>query len=653
MNIGFYRLFTLAASVFFLACGVALSADNSFGENYTIEAKEITGVEGENYHARGNVKITFNGMELYADEAIYHINSNTVEANGHVKLVETETQFLSDTLVFDIDNDTAIMDNVTGLVNKEYYVCATQVRRLGKDYYTMDSVNLTTCSAPLPEWSFSFQKVDVTLDGYLFGDHTTFNIKDMPLIYTPKMMFPIKTTRQTGFMLPNIGYSTDMGAILGNEFFWAIDYDKDITLGANSFSTRGLQGLFEGRYAISDTNKIYMSADFIHDSKAPTTDKPNRWGIIGKTFISSSNGLSVTADVSATSDYMYNRSFAEYSTYYNGQNNYENVYHQYYVLAWTSKFSDISVQYRNIDKFHDYSTDNKLYSKTWLEQTPAVSIYKYNISTKYINADYNLDYSKVHYDNKTYYDNNTFSRDSFSSYDRSHADLTLYSSINLGIARLTPSFSGYYTSWNISDGTYSAKPARNSLVRLDETDSGYELFYGKAVANLDINDIYKNYGSFTHGISNIFRYSYVPKVDTSGLPNELESEEADNQSAEWQFVSYLLGDGWSSRLTLKQRHDFYTDKLLPLDIALDIDIGKFYTRTRLYYDYYADEVSVRGGNKLYYISNGIGYSRDVFSAYMTYTQDNKILTGYNTSLDVGMRVLTARLLARVSALTKS
>ncbi len=59
--------------------------------------------------------------------------------------------------------------------------------------------------------------------------HTTARIKDVPILYTPYFIYPIKTERETGFLVPNAGYNSELGAYIQPKFFWNIDVDQDAT----------------------------------------------------------------------------------------------------------------------------------------------------------------------------------------------------------------------------------------------------------------------------------------------------------------------------------------------------------------------------------------------------------------------------------------
>ena len=67
-----------------------------------------------------------------------------------------------------------------------------------------------------------------------------FYIKGIPVLYSPYIVLPIKTKRQTGFLIPTVGYNTMDGFKIKEAFFWAIADNIDATIYADYRSEKGL-----------------------------------------------------------------------------------------------------------------------------------------------------------------------------------------------------------------------------------------------------------------------------------------------------------------------------------------------------------------------------------------------------------------------------
>jgi LPS-assembly protein len=68
-----------------------------------------------------------------------------------------------------------------------------------------------------------------------------FRFLGIPIFYFPVLVDSIaREPRQTGFLLPHLGNSTQKGYIIGDGFFWAINRSADLMLGVEDYSRRGL-----------------------------------------------------------------------------------------------------------------------------------------------------------------------------------------------------------------------------------------------------------------------------------------------------------------------------------------------------------------------------------------------------------------------------
>ena len=72
----------------------------------------------------------------------------------------------------------------------------------------------TTCGWDRPSWTFTAKEVKLTMGDYATARSTTFSILDHKVLYLPWSVFPVKTERQSGFLLPEFQLSSRDGTIL-------------------------------------------------------------------------------------------------------------------------------------------------------------------------------------------------------------------------------------------------------------------------------------------------------------------------------------------------------------------------------------------------------------------------------------------------------
>ncbi|MDR2884211.1 MAG: hypothetical protein LBV09_03800 [Deferribacteraceae bacterium] len=622
---------------------VLLLASASYAaESYRLEADQIFGTDNVSFTAKGNVILTFKNSTVTADEATYYPQEKIIEATGRVTIKDEVQELTAERVVYDLDSASGDIDNATGTIAGEYYICAKYINRVNKDYYIMGGVRITTCSSPLPEWSFSFHRAEAEIDGYLYGDHATGNVLDMPFLYSPKLFFPLKFTRQTGFLVPSGGYDSDFGTYASEKFFWAVDYDKDITVGVNAFSARGFMWLGEARYKISSRSNIYVAGDRLNDAET-NVDTDTRWRYVSKSRIRAPYNFELVADADMVSDYMYMRDFYEYGMYEPTIKNDENEFYEYYSLAWRSKYLNINGYYKDEALYRDTTTG---FRRTSVTQQPSITLSKRGINLGYFYLDYNAAYSNVEYDNYRF-NFNTPSIKQQVFYDRLYADMSVYKTFRLPIMKLTPSVTGYYTRWyNMDpDPTTVNEERETPLSYISESGSGYMRILPALSLKGNLNEIYKNYGKAKHGILNTVQYSFIQEQDQTGLPSYLDDDliEGENELS-WSMRNYYTYNRISADLVLKQPITFHEDDILaPLEIKSRISVNGYWgNNLEAAVDYYAYR-QVYNRDPIALIKDSMWVRYKTFRATLSYDYNRRIRNNYNTSLIASASLTSKRI----------
>ena len=128
-----------------------------------------------------------------------------------------------------------------------------------------------------------------------------FSVFGFPVLYMPWGIFPVKSERQSGFLLPDFTSSSRDGEIIRNAYFWAIAKDKDATFFFDWIENRGVKPGVEYRYALSDTTKGQWYGTIIDDKKYDHT----RYQIKGEHEELFGDDLKFKADINRVSDFDY------------------------------------------------------------------------------------------------------------------------------------------------------------------------------------------------------------------------------------------------------------------------------------------------------------------------------------------------------------
>lgn len=218
------------------------------------------------YIARGGVTFTKAGRVLTAREAVYNRNTGVVEVSGDVRFESGEDVLTGEHGVFNLRAQTGrITQGRLFLKENHFYISGDSMEKVGEDTYLIRDFHLTTCDGPSPAWSVTGSEIKVTVEGYGKVKNWALRIHEVPFFYFPYMIFPAKTTRQSGILPPRFGYSDRNGAEMEIPVFWAISDQTDATFYERYMSRRGLMQGFEFRYADEAESRGTYLLDILSD----------------------------------------------------------------------------------------------------------------------------------------------------------------------------------------------------------------------------------------------------------------------------------------------------------------------------------------------------------------------------------------------------
>ena len=230
------------------------------------------------YHLRGHVEVTFQDMKLTADEASFDESYGNVEARGHVTFADSASRLEADEAFYNVQTGTGWFSNGRGslrakvtprprmlITENPFYVRARRLERQSESTYIAFRAHVTTCECEETGWVISARRARVEVGDKVVTRDSFFHLLRIPLFYSPFMVNSIaRHPRQTGFLLPHVGNSSQKGFIVGGGFFWAINPSADVLLGLENYSIRGVarSGRFRARpSATSDISVEYSGVN--------------------------------------------------------------------------------------------------------------------------------------------------------------------------------------------------------------------------------------------------------------------------------------------------------------------------------------------------------------------------------------------------------
>ncbi|MGB0684322.1 MAG: LPS-assembly protein LptD [Magnetovibrionaceae bacterium] len=189
--------------------------------------------------ARGNVEVTVDDYVLITDTLSYNARTDVMSASGNVSLLEPDGNVMF-AEYFEVSGDMrdGIIRNLQLLMTDKSRVAAAGGRRSNGDTLELRKAVYSPCdsckedpSKP-PLWQIKAIKVvHDKSDQIIEYTDAWLEVAGLPVFYTPYLRHPDPTVgRETGFLPPTWGGSSDLGAVLRTPFYWNIAPDMDATI---------------------------------------------------------------------------------------------------------------------------------------------------------------------------------------------------------------------------------------------------------------------------------------------------------------------------------------------------------------------------------------------------------------------------------------
>lgn len=220
----------------------------------------------------GSVRIKYQDVDLQADRAEIDLSTKVITATGHVIIDQGPRRMTGETATYDLDTKTGTLTTATAQVAPDYYFRGEEIAKIGEETYTVTRGMFTSCSQKVPDWSFRVGHATVEAEGYAHVRNASMQAKKLPIFYTPYILWPVKSERSSGFLIPNFGYSDQRGASLGLAYFQTLGRSYDTTFHLDLFTENYLGVGNELRYRPSEGTRGNLLAYVVHDPLAPEED---------------------------------------------------------------------------------------------------------------------------------------------------------------------------------------------------------------------------------------------------------------------------------------------------------------------------------------------------------------------------------------------
>ncbi|RLC25716.1 MAG: LPS-assembly protein LptD [Deltaproteobacteria bacterium] len=220
------------------------------------------------YIAQDDVVITGGKTRLEADYVEFSNKTKDAFAQGNVLLISGEDSIACNAMNINLTTEIGTINNGTIFIQEDnFYIHGENIRKTGKFSYSMDKGSITSCAGEFPDWKISGKNVNVTVEGYGTANHAVLWAKKVPALYSPFLVFPVHTKRQTGLLFPRVTSSDRKGFEYEQPLFIAMSKNTDATVYVDYMADRGTKLGTEFRYVLDNKTKGSMFLDVLEDEK--------------------------------------------------------------------------------------------------------------------------------------------------------------------------------------------------------------------------------------------------------------------------------------------------------------------------------------------------------------------------------------------------
>ena len=223
----------------------------------TIAPGGTTEAEREEYVIfTGDVHLEYQDIKIRTDKLTFNQKTKDVTAEGNVVIDQGPTRVTASRALYNLDSKTGTFFQATGAMEPSMYFSGDQIEKVDEDTYVMTNGMFTSCDLDNPAWSLRVKKARITLDDYAHMQNVSFRTRFGPLFWLPRLIWPTKSDRSQGFLIPRLVFSGHFGTRLETAYFIPFGDSADATINADISAQGYFGGGINVRYRPSENVKL-------------------------------------------------------------------------------------------------------------------------------------------------------------------------------------------------------------------------------------------------------------------------------------------------------------------------------------------------------------------------------------------------------------
>jgi LPS-assembly protein len=272
-----------------------------------IDSEDATVDAEGNAVLHGRVKVRQDARSVTSDSVTYDRKTGRVSVKGAVDFEDPKLHVRSVAGSYDIDGAANFDQANFQLMDRRGRGFAKDIDVLPDGKVKLAQLRYTTCPVGNEDWMLQASSLNIDSKAQEgVARNVTMRFKDVPILYTPYISFPVGDERKSGLLFPSFGHSGSNGYELDVPYYFNLAPNYDLTLTPSLLSARGVQLAEQVRYLTAGSHG-QIDGTFLPDDSQLHSDR----SYFRFTDITDfKTGMRFDADIANVSDSSYFEDFA-------------------------------------------------------------------------------------------------------------------------------------------------------------------------------------------------------------------------------------------------------------------------------------------------------------------------------------------------------
>ncbi len=238
-----------------------------------LEAKKMRGDGQSNVVLEGGATVRRQDAVIKANIINYNKRIGVMDAQGDARLIRDGNIVSGPSITYNTEDGTASIDQPNFWLDTGGAGVGSWADVYNRNQMSLTDVTYSGCPCPQPAWYIETEKLDldfaenegVARNGVLY-------FKDVPILASPYLTFPLKKERKSGFLLPTFGVTSNTGVDYTLPYYFNLAPEYDMTMQLRAMSKHGLQLGDEFRY-VGEGYSGYMAGTYLNRDITTGTDR--------------------------------------------------------------------------------------------------------------------------------------------------------------------------------------------------------------------------------------------------------------------------------------------------------------------------------------------------------------------------------------------